>query len=62
MEARPVTNNHIELCGVETRLRQLLDRFNMMVREGTLAGAASLLADIQAEARHAEWRINDLVK
>lgn len=57
-----MTNNHLSLCGVETRLRQLLDKFNMTVREGTLFSAANLLSEIQAEARNAEYSINDILR
>lgn len=56
-----MTNNYPELCGVETKLRQLIDRYNMAQREGTLLGIADALAAIQGEAREAEYAVNRIM-
>lgn len=56
-----MSQNYPELCGVETKLRQLIDQFNMAQREGTLLARADALAAIQVEAREAEYTINNIM-
>jgi hypothetical protein len=56
-----MTNNHSELCGVETQLRKLIYEYNMATREGTLKQMANRLKAIGDLATKAEWVCNGLI-
>jgi hypothetical protein len=50
-----MTNNHIELCGVQTLIKRKVHELNMAFREGTMAEVIDLLGEIEVEAREARY-------
>jgi hypothetical protein len=50
-----MTNNHIELCGVQTLIKRKVYELNMAFREGTMADVIDLLGQIETEAREARY-------
>ena len=50
-----MSQNHLELCGVETLLRKLVRDLNMAEREGSLKDVEEALAAIEVEAREARY-------
>jgi hypothetical protein len=50
-----MTNNHIELCGVQTLIKRKVYELNMAFREGTMTQVIDLLGEIETEAREARY-------
>ena len=50
-----MSQNHLELCGVETLLKKLVRDLNMAEREGSLKDVETALAAIEVEAREARY-------
>jgi hypothetical protein len=57
-----MTNNHIELCGVQTLIKRKVYELNMAFREGTMADVIDLLGQIETEAREARYIAESLSK
>lgn len=56
-----MTNNYLELYGVQTSLKQLLYEFDMAEREGTLQAMANRMKAIGDIATATEEKINRLI-
>lgn len=56
-----MTNNHPELLGVETKLRQLVDKLNLAMRDGTLLEVEEWFAAIEVESREARYTATRLM-
>lgn len=54
--------NDIDLCIHMNSLRANHDMLNMLWRDGRLRAMADRLAAVQAAAREAEYRVNDLLR
>lgn len=54
--------NDLELCGYMRAVRSNFEPINELWRDGRLSAMAGRLANIQAAAREAEYRINDLMR
>lgn len=48
-----MTNN--QLAGVETKLRQLIEKLNLAMRDGTMLEVEEWLAAIEVEARESRY-------
>jgi hypothetical protein len=55
-----MTNNHIELVGVETDLKSLLYKLNEAARDGTLMDFADTLTEIGYAALKAGLKVNEI--
>lgn len=57
-----MTQNHLELAGLETHLRELIGKLNMATREGTLLAVADALSDIEHTALMAGFTVNEILR